>query len=140
MKSKFYEALKRVLDHFAGDLIDHTRKRLRAVGVHNSWAVREYPERLVGFSDSVQAESKLIKQFLHNRLYDSAELREHKEQLKSVIAELFNFWMENPDQLPANYREQIGTDSQARVICDYIAGMTDNFILEQHRQLSKSHS
>jgi dGTPase len=137
-KSKFYEALKRVVDRFAGDLIDTTRKRLRSVEVHNSWAVREYPQRLVGFSESVQAESKLIKQFLHKSLYDSAELREHKERLKSVIADLFNFWMEKPDQLPANYREQIGTDSQARVICDYIAGMTDNFILEQHRQLFRS--
>ena len=48
------------------------------------------------------------------------------------------FWMENPDQLPANYREQIGPESHPRVICDYIAGMTDNFILEQHRQIFDS--
>src|SRR5438067_837820 len=137
-KSKFYEALKRVLDRFAGDLVDNTRKRLRAAGVHNSWAVREFPERLVGFSEPVQAESKLIKEFLHKRLYDSPELQEHKQRLKKVIADLFNFWMENPDQLPANYREQIGPESHPRVICDYIAGMTDNFILEQHRQIFDS--
>ena len=137
-KSKFYEALKRVLDRFAGDLVDNTRKRLRGAGVHNSWAVREFPERLVGFSEPVQAESKLIKEFLHKRLYDSPELQEHKQRLKKVIADLFNFWMENPDQLPANYREQIGPESHPRVICDYIAGMTDNFILEQHRQIFDS--
>ena len=134
-KSKFYEALKRVLDRFAGDLIDNTRKRLRTAGVHNSWAVREYPKRLVGFSDAVQVESKLIKQFLHKSLYDSPELREHKQYLKKVIAELFNFWIENPHHLPPNYREQIGQESRPRVICDYIAGMTDNFILEQHRHI-----
>jgi dGTPase len=139
-KSKFYEALKRVLDRFAGDLIDTTRKRLRAASVHNSWAVREFPHRLAAFSDPVEKESKQIKEFLHKFLYDSAELREHKQRLKSVIADLFRFWMENPDELPANYRGQIGHESHARVICDYIAGMTDNFILEQHRQLSGSHS
>src|SRR5262249_37407370 len=132
IKSKFYEALKRVLDRFAGDLIDNTKRRLRAAGVHNSWVVREFPERLPGFSDVVEKENREIKDFLHNSLYDSSELREHKQRLKSVIFDLFNFWMQSPDELPANYRKQIGCESQARIICDYIAGMTDNFILEQH--------
>jgi len=139
-KSKFYEALKRVLDRFAGDLINHTRKRLRAASVHNSWAVREFPERLPGFSEAVEKEGKDIKEFLHRRLYDGPELREHKQRLKNIISDLFNFWMQNPDELPDNYRKEIGHESQARIICDYIAGMTDNFILEQHRQLCDTDS
>src|SRR5262245_32729532 len=139
-KSKFYESLKRVLDRFAGDLIDNTRRRLRASSVHNSWAVREFPQRLAGFSEPVQAEGRQIKEFLHRSLYDSPELREHKERLKNVIVDLFNFWMQNPNELPENYRKEIGHESQARIICDYIAGMTDNFILEQHRQLRASDS
>ena len=55
--------------------------------------------------------------------------------VEEVIAGLFTFWMQNPDRLPETYREQMRDESQPRVICDYIAGMTDNFVLEQHRQL-----
>src|SRR5256885_7373744 len=104
-KAKFYEALKRMLDHFAGDLISNTRKRIRAAGVHSFWAVREFPQRLAAFSDSVEAECKEAKAFLHKSLYDSPELREHKQKLANVVTDLFGFWMQNPDQLPARSEE-----------------------------------
>lgn len=59
-------------------------------------------------------------------------LSEDRERLEDVISDLFRFWMENPGELPASYQEQLEQEKPARVVCDYIAGMTDNFILREH--------
>jgi len=51
------------------------------------------------------------------------------------VGELFSYWMEHPSELPASYQQQMQSDSRARVVCDYIAGMTDNYILDRHRRV-----
>lgn len=134
-KLKFNEALKRVLDCLAGDLINTTKSRLADVKVKTMDDVRNAPQRLAAFSESVEAERRECKEFLYSQLYYSPELKRDKEQSEQVITEMFGFWFANPEKLPASYREQAssGNSSLARVVCDYIAGMTDNFINEQHR-------
>jgi dGTPase len=134
-KLKFYESIKRMVDRFAGDLITNSRNRIQAAGVEDSQAVREFPEMLAAFSPQVEAERRQAKQFLREHLYESPDLREHRKKLEQVISDLFRFWMAHPEQLPTAYREELRSESQPRIICDYIAGMTDNFILDQHRQL-----
>jgi dGTPase len=133
-KLRFNEALKRMLDRLAGDLIANTRKRLEAEGVKSVDDVRRAPARLAAFSDEVEAERRECKQFLYDNLYYSPDLKRDKEQSQAIIDEMFRFWVKHPEKLPPSYREQTKGDSVPRVVCDYIAGMTDTFILEQHRQ------
>jgi dGTPase len=134
-KLKFNEALKRMLDCLAGDLINTTKSRLADANVKTMDDVRNAPQRLAAFSDSVEAERREAKEFLYGQLYYSPELKRDKEQSEQVITDMFRFWFANPEKLPASYREQAssGNSSKARIVCDYIAGMTDNFINEQHR-------
>ncbi|MEO5936449.1 MAG: dGTP triphosphohydrolase, partial [Terriglobales bacterium] len=134
-KLKFNEALKRMLDRMAGDLIATTRQRVLDSGAKSVDDVRAATQRLAAFSDAVEAERKACKQFLYNNLYYSPDLKRDKQQMESIIRDLFGFWMEHPEKLPASYRDDLRTkeSSPARIVCDYIAGMTDNFILEQHR-------
>jgi dGTPase len=134
-KLKFNEALKRMLDTLAGDLIANTRARVLEAGVDSLEDVRHWPQRLAAFSPPVDAARQECKQFLYDNLYYCSELKADKERGQRIVREMFAYWVTDPAKLPASYQEQINTKSSttARVVCDYIAGMTDTFIAEQHR-------
>jgi dGTPase len=133
-KLKFNEALKRVLNRFVGDLITNTSARIAAAKVQTVDDVRRHRERLAAFSPEVEAERRAAKEFLYENVYFSPSLASEKDDAERVVGELFNFWMNNPKSLPANYQEKGAEESLPRVICDYIAGMTDNFIFEQYEK------
>jgi dGTPase len=140
-KLKFNEALKRILDGFAGDLIRSTQQRIRSADAHSVEGIRGCKERLVGFSPDVEKERRQTKSFLYERLYNSPALDEEKAEGERIIEELFEFWMAKPETLPGNYREKSEQEPLPRVICDYIAGMTDNYIYEQYqRHIGKAHN
>ncbi len=130
-KLKFNEALRRLFDRLVSDLIPNTQSRIKKAAVRSLSDVRKQPERLVAFSASVEAERRAIKEFLYQNLYFSSALTPEKEIAERVVTEMFAFWMKNPEALPHNYQEKAEQDPLARVVCDYIAGMTDNYILEQ---------
>jgi len=133
-KLKFNEALKRTLDRFVGDLIQNTRSQLKSAGIGGVKDVRACSRRLVGLSLEVERERATTKEFLYKNLYFSAPLDPEKSEAEQVIADLFEFWTKNPDRLPPSYREKLREEPPARVVCDYIAGMTDNYIQEQHQK------
>ncbi|MGD1083057.1 MAG: deoxyguanosinetriphosphate triphosphohydrolase [Candidatus Sulfotelmatobacter sp.] len=133
-KLKFNEALKRILNLFVDDLITHTRSRLDQAKIQTLDDVRNHPHRLAAFSPTVEAERKQSKNFLYENLYFSQSLAGEKDDAERVVGELFTFWMDHPTTLPHNYQEKAREDSLPRVICDYIAGMTDNFIFEQYEK------
>jgi dGTPase len=133
-KLKFNEALKRVLNRFVDDLITNTGARLNQAGVRTLEDVRNHPQRLGAFSPAIEAERKQSKDFLYENLYFSSALSGEKDDAERVVGELFTFWMIHPETLPHNYQEKAKEDSLPRVVCDYIAGMTDNFIFEQYEK------
>jgi dGTPase len=124
-----------VLNRFVDDLITNTRARLHQAGTKTLDEVRHHPERLAAFSPTVESERKQNKEFLYENLYFSSDLAGEKDDAERVVGELFAFWMDHPETLPHNYRKKAKKeDSLPRVICDYIAGMTDNFIFEQYEK------
>ena len=133
-KLKFNEALKRVLNRLVDDLITNTRSRLTQYGIRTLDDVRHHRERLAAFSSAVDDERKQAKEFLYENLYFSPALAEEKDDAERIVGELFTLWMEHPEALPHNYQEKTKEDTLPRVICDYIAGMTDNFIIEQYEK------
>jgi dGTPase len=133
-KLKFNEALKRVLNRFVGDLITNTQARVKQAGVRTQDEVRNHPQRLAAFSPEVEAERKQSKEFLYDNLYLSSALEPEKDVAERVVSDLFAFWMKNSSALPHGYQEKAEEEPLARVVCDYIAGMTDNFIFEQHEK------
>ncbi len=133
-KLQFNETVKRILNRMVDDLITHTRARIREAEIRTLTDVRLHPKRLPAFSPSVDAERKQTKDFLYENLYFSPALSDEKDDAEQIVGELFTFWMENPKALPRNYQEKAKEDSLPRTICDYIAGMTDNFIFEQYEK------
>jgi dGTPase len=132
-KLKFNETLKRVLNRFVDDLIRNTERRVVQSKVRSVGDVRTYPERLAAFSAEVEAERKHNKDFLYENLYFSPSLADEKDEAERVVRDVFALWMNRPESLPRSYQEKAETESLPRVICDYIAGMTDPFIIEQHK-------
>jgi dGTPase len=137
-KLKFNEALKRILDRWVGDLIDNAKEQIRLAGIRYLEGVRSCPDRLVTLSPPVEQERRGAKEFLYKNLYFSAALDPEKNDAERVIRELFKFWMAKPESLPSNYREKATQEPLPRVVCDYIAGMTDNYIHEQYEKHCKS--
>lgn len=133
-KLKFNEALRRMLDRFVSDLIRQSRATLEAAGIATLEDVRTYPERLLGFSQEVESQRRQAKAFLYEKLYSSPALDAEKKEGERVIRELFEFWMERPENLPLSYQEKAGSEPLSRVVCDYIAGMTDNYIYQQYEK------
>src|SRR5450631_421561 len=133
-KLVFNEALKSIFDGFVGDLITNTAQSVKTAGVHSLEDVRRHAERLAAFSPPVEAERRRLKEFLYENLYYSPALATEKEDAERITGELFAHWMEEPDDLPRNYREKAAQEPLPRVICDYIAGMTDPFIYQQYEK------
>jgi dGTPase len=133
-KLKFNEALKRMLNRWVGDLIQNTKEQIRQAGVRKLDDVRSCDHRLVTLSAPIEQERRETKNFLYENLYFSDSLSPEKNDAERVISELFKFWMENPDNLPPSYKEKATVEPLPRIICDYIAGMTDNFIYEQYER------
>ncbi|MGH9649002.1 MAG: deoxyguanosinetriphosphate triphosphohydrolase [Terriglobales bacterium] len=135
-KLKFNQALRRMFDRFVSDLIRNTMERVNEAGVRTVDDVRAWPERLAAFSPAVDAERREAKAFLHERLYSSPELRPEKEEAERIVTGLFEHFIARPASLPSGYQEKAGQEPLPRVVCDYIAGMTDNYLLEQYRKYS----
>ncbi len=133
-KLKFNEALKRLLNRFVDDLIRNTQRRVNEAGIRTVEDVRRCAERLAAFSSEVEAERKQSKDFLYENLYFSPSLSDEKDEAERVVKDLFAYWMEHPETLPRNYQEKARQEGLARTICDYVAGMTDPFILEQYEK------
>ncbi len=133
-KLKFNQALRQVFNRLVSDLIRHTSECVNEAGVRTADDVRTFPGRLAAFSPAVDAERREAKAFLHEQLYSSVELRPEKEEAERVVSGLFEHYVSHPDSLPVSYQEQSGRDPLPRVVCDYIAGMTDNFIREQYEK------
>jgi dGTPase len=134
-KLKFNEALKRVLDLLATDLMDNTRRNAQSNGIETVEDVRRLPRRLAEFSPEVTQQNASLKRFLYDHLYSRPAIAEDRDRSVAALDALFQFFMEHPDRMPPYYAKQAETEPRHRVVCDYIAGMTDHFLLRQREEL-----
>ena len=133
-KLQFNETLKRVLNRFVDDLVRNTQKRIIEAHIQAVEDVRACPQRLAAFSPAVEEERSRSKEFLYENLYFSPSLADEKDDAERIVRDLFSFWMDHPDKLPHQYQEKAKQESLPRVVCDYVAGMTDPFIFEQYEK------
>jgi len=134
-KLKIGETIKRVLDYLATDLIEYTRQRVLASGAKDTDDIRRLPHRLAGFSPDVAKVNGELKRFLYRRLYDHPAIVEERDRSVNALEQLFRYYVAHPESLPEYYFELAAREPRHRVVCDYIAGMTDHFLLRQHREL-----
>ena len=133
-KLKFNEALKRVLDSLASDLLESTQQRVLASGVSSTDDIRRAPNRLAGFSEAVTARNAQLKRFLFKHIYDHPAITEDRDRSVQCLEELFLYYLGSRGSMPAFYEELSQAEARHVIVCDYIAGMTDQFLLRQHHE------
>lgn len=133
-KLRFNEALRRLIDRLATDLIEQTRCALTENRIDSLETVRAFPRRLVTFSPALAEQNRRLKQFLYRRLYDHPRITQERERAVRTLEELFDYYLKSPERMPPAYVAEAGIRPVARVVCDYIAGMTDNYVFHLHRK------
>jgi dGTPase len=122
---RFLECVRRLIDILGSSLIEGTYAA--AEGVASVEEVRFQPGRLARFTEEGRKLNAALKSFLHANVYGSEELARERRRSTDAIGRLFQYYLDHPEKLPSNYEEQEETVAPHRVVCDYIAGMTDGY-------------
>jgi dGTPase len=133
------EVVRRSIDAMVNDVLGETRRRLRKADPVSAADVRGLGEPVVAFSDAMVQKDRAIKNFLFENMYRHPSVTEQTEAARQIVRDLFNGFMDSPDRLPAEWRASIaapGSEATARVIADYIAGMTDRYAKRAARTLA----
>jgi dGTPase len=137
-KYLFHEALQLMQNTLTDDLIARTRANVDAIGAKTLGEIRRHPSRLALFSPEVEARRLEEKRYLYETLYTCEHLEREHDKAEEVVTALFEFWIRDPEELPPSHFEDIDAEGLARVVADYIAGMTDSFILEQYALIKRA--
>ncbi|HYL61942.1 MAG TPA: deoxyguanosinetriphosphate triphosphohydrolase [Candidatus Methylomirabilis sp.] len=134
-KLKFNAALKNVLDQLATDLIESTQRRVVESGAATVDDIRRAPRRLAGFSEARTTQNAQLKRFLFQHIYNHPAITEDRDRSVRCLEELFVFYLDTPNSMPHSHEESTRTEPRHVVVCDYIAGMTDHYLLRKHQEL-----
>ncbi len=133
-----HESVRRLIDRMVNDLLAETRRRLAEAGPESAAALRALGAPVVAFSAPMRQNDAALKDFLFRHMYRHERVNRMTARARAVVRDLFALYMEAPDHLP----EEWGAEARhaepaeiARLVADYIAGMTDRFALEEHRKL-----
>jgi len=130
----FQETLRGLIDWLVSGLVQGTIEAADAARVETVDDVRAHSKRLASFTLETHAANRALKQFLHHTLYYSEPMAGERRRSAMQIAELFQYWVEHPEKLPPNYVESLGSVPVHRLVCDYIAGMTDGYFRRCYEQ------
>ncbi len=132
---QFQEVLRRLINLLVSGFIEGTREALRTSGAASVQEVRQHPTRLASLTAESREADSGLKRFLLQRVYTAPPLIQEREQATGTIGSLFEFFLTNPGELPEPHRLRLVELPLHRVVCDYIAGMTDNFCRNTARRL-----
>ncbi len=133
-----HEAVREMIGRMVDDVIEETRQRLEALAPGNPDDVRRHVAPVVAFSESMRANDRSLKAFLFHRMYRHHKVNRMILKAKRIVTELFGLFLAHPETLPEEWRDQAGaagSPETARLVSDYVAGMTDRYAIEEHRRL-----
>ena len=134
-----HEALRRFFGVLVEDVINFARIRLDEINPQSVEDVRGAGRTIIRFSDEVFSDLKEIRDFLFQRMYRAPSVVEVRAQVTQVVRDLFPHFMAHPELLPKQWRKDLeearGETELARIVMDYVAGMTDRFALQEHARL-----
>jgi len=133
-----YESVRRLINAMVEDVLGEARRRLAASRPADASALRRLGRPVIAFSSALAAEEKEIRRFLFRRMYRHHRVNRMIGKARRVVQELFAAYISAPQSLPEEWRdraEPAGEAERARLVADYIAGMTDRYALEEHAKL-----
>ncbi len=138
VQRKVHEMLSRLIKLMVVDVITELQRNLAKYQIETVEQVRNLPMQMVQFSPEMEQTNQAIKQFLYKNMYRHYRVNRMTQKAIKVVQDLFNFFMRCPDCLPNSWHKTFMNEelaNQPRVICDFIAGMTDRFALLEHKRI-----
>ncbi len=132
---RFWEVQRRLMNLLIGGLIEGTREAVRRAGVEHIEDVRSLPKRLAIPLPATAEITAQLKRLLIDRAYSCARLIGERQTALSKLRTLFEYLVEHPQQVSLGYRQHLEDTPPHRVVCDYLAGMTDAYLLRVHSEL-----
>ena len=117
------------------DLVEQTRANIDAAGIHSLDDVRKHGTNLVMFSTDTAVRNRELKSFLYKNLYRHYKVERMRIKAERFLTMLFENYLQNPTLLPTTYQNKYEQSGRELVVCDYIAGMTDRYALDEYKRL-----
>ncbi|HET7176436.1 MAG TPA: deoxyguanosinetriphosphate triphosphohydrolase [Gammaproteobacteria bacterium] len=143
LRRLIHETVRRMVNTLVTDLMHESQKCIDAAAPENIDAVRALKKPLIGFSEPVAEKSAELQRFLHKRLYEHPRVRQMTENAREMVQGLFKTYFEDPSRMTAEYAERAkqeerekGEPGRARIVADYIAGMTDRYATKECQRIS----
>ena len=136
--SLIHESVRRLIDRMVNDLLDETRRRLDDAAPQSAADIRALDHPVVAFSEEMRENERVLRSFLFSRMYRHDRVMRMTAEVKTVAKDLFRHFQTHPSALPDQWRNETGgldDTGAARLIADYIAGMTDRFAMQEHARL-----
>src|SRR5688572_20348150 len=144
-RRQLYETIRRMVDYLVSDLIVQAKRNIEDAKVDSIDAVRRLQRPLIALSEAVLEEHQELKRFLRTKLYNHAKVKEVMDEARSTLRELFEAYLRDPTRLPPEHQSLVsraeaegGIAARARVVADYVAGMTDRFAFLELSRFRKS--
>ena len=141
-RRRMHEVIRRMINYVVTDLVEHSSGLIAAAGPASVDQVRSQPGPLIAYSDKVQQENRALKRYLNKNLYQHYRVLRMTNKAARVIRDLFTAFMEDRRLMPpehslkaATAMDQDGEAAKARIVADYVAGMTDRFAILEHQRL-----
>lgn len=135
---RIHEVIRRMIDRMVSDVVEESRRHLAAAGAKSAAEIRGLGRAVIGFSPSMREHERGLRGFLFERMYRHYRVNRMASKARRIVQELFQLLLAEPQCLPTEWRQLAagpGALETARVVADYIAGMTDRFALDEHYRL-----
>jgi dGTPase len=132
---RFWEVQRQIIGVLVSGLIEGTKAAVSAIGVETVDDIRALNHRIATFTAEATELNAQLRAFLWAHLYDHPALVADREIAVAKLTELFQFFLERPEHISPGYRERLNEEPLERVVCDYLAGMTDAYCRKIHHEL-----
>jgi dGTPase len=130
-----HQIIRELVGLEVNSMITSSQQRIEKSGVTTSQQLQSLPYNVVGFDDIMKAQNRVLKDFLFKNMYRNYRVVRMQQKAERVLTELFNAYNREPAMLPNQFQAQIAEKGRERSICDYLAGMTDRFAVDEYQRL-----
>jgi len=135
---RIHEAIRRLIDRMIGDVVAESLRRIAALKAQSAADIRRHTAAVIAFSPGMREQERGLRRFLFERMYRHYRVNRMASKARRIVQELFRLLHAEPQCLPTEWQSQAagaGARETARIVADYIAGMTDRFALDEHYRL-----
>ena len=141
-RRKIYESIRKIINELVTDLISYSQNIIDDKNPQSIHDVRAENKPIIQFSDSMFKKNRELKKFLNQNLYQHYKVHRMSQKAKNIVIDLYNSFYNDIKLMPDEYQQyasvaitKTGADGKARIVADYIAGMTDRYAIAEHERL-----